>query len=156
MSETTLIDQAVVAEPIVTPTVYYPNSIKSQHQPSAIFRFNNGEIGIRKGLYQLLGSEQVRFVLFVEYKGELYITRTDDRHAFWVNICKKNDLFTSAMICHKTFVRDLMRRMGLGPGDDYSVDVAPHTVMANEINADPAKYPYPLYRICLDKKLNRQ
>lgn len=154
MSESAPNLTAVLAE---NPTIFEAHTLSTRPASNNVyFRFNKGEIGISKGLFDLLEAYDCRRVLFVAFKGDLYITRVD-RGGFWLNVSQKESRFSSATICHKQFVQQTMRAMGLAYNDELTVPVTRYVTTAAELRIDAQQYPYPFYRLALDPahKLNR-
>ena len=117
------------------------------------FLFDRGGITLTKGLIELLGAEESRRVTFVNYKGQAYITRSDNPDHFWLNIRYRDKFgFNSAYIKKKQFVQSSLRQLGYGAGEEARFAVAPYQVTAAELHLDPMEFKYPLYRIVPDQK----
>ena len=136
-----------------SPFVYNADSVpRRESKPALTFRFDKGELGLSKGLITLLRIEEVRQVMFVNYKGSAYVARVD-KGGYWIELrTREGSGICSGTINAKRFVQDAVRVMGHGPGEVLSFPVASFPVMAEEIGLDRVTYPYPFYRVNRDQK----
>lgn len=146
-----LFSSAITDSPVVFSVKSNPR-VPVKHQLT--FLFNAGQVSLSKGVIELLGAEDSRRITFVNYRGNAYVTRSDNPEHFWLNLrSREASGIYSGYIQKKQFVQASLRQLGYGIDDEVSFPVAPHQVKSSELNLDPEQFPYPLYRICADSKV---